>query len=270
MRASWAIALVLGCGRALHPEAPARSVDGILSWAATRASPDPAQARLDLHVLSPAFSGGTNGVLVTDGPERTHLAVLGLFGSPVLTLTVDARGLTVDLPADARRLVAPDAAAVLADVTRGALRPNDLTALLRGGIPWASREPDSKRRLPDGSVAAVWDAPTGFVISAVIAGDTGCPREVTAVLDDTTVLAARWEPFEPVELGGATYHQPTHLALTAGETELSIRYKAWKVLDAVPPVFDTPVPPGTTVESLAAAGPGLGITALLGGMFPPP
>ncbi len=270
MRMVSAIALLLGCGHALHPEVPARSPDGILAWAAKRTGPDPVQARLDLHLVSPAFSGGTNGILVADSPSQTHLAVLGLFGSPVFTATIDARGLTVDLPPQRRRLVAPDAASVLAEVTGGALAPADLTALLLGELPWAHLEPIRKRKLADGSVSATWEARAGLLVSVVLDTDTGCPRELSATLADRTVFAAAWEPFALVTLNGQPWRVPSRVTLQSGDAELSIRYRGWKIPDPVPPVFDNPPPEGVVVESLAEVGPGLGISALLGGMLSVP
>jgi hypothetical protein len=270
MRTAWAIGLLLGCGQALHPEAPARSPDGILEWAARRGGPDPVLARLDLHLLSPQFSGATNGVLVADPPGRTHLAVLGLFGSPVLTATLDDAGLTLDLPQEHRRMVAPDAAGVVTEVSQGALSPGDLSALLLGQLPWAAVEPIRKHKQPDGAVSATWAGPSGMLVSAVIDPDTGCPRELDATLAGRTAVSARWEPFEELTLGDQRWYVPTRVALTLPDGELTIRYHGWKIPDPLPPVFDTPVPDGVTVEPLAHNGPGLGISALLGGMSPAP
>jgi hypothetical protein len=252
----------IGCARTLHPEAPATSPAGILALARARPVPEIAAARLDLQLTAPGgLAGATGGALLVQRPAG-HLAVLGLLGSPVLTITTDGSAFSVDLPRDRRHLVAPEAAAVLTEIAGPLLTPEDLVAVLLGDLP-LDDAPTRRERARDDELVSIGLQGTRGRLTATLTRD-GTLHELTLDAIGGPLLVGKWEPYAEVTLGDRAYLVPTRATLLfpRWDAQLDLRYKSWWLPDPVPPVFSTTAVEGQTNEDLAHFVKTLGWSAL--------
>lgn len=247
--------LLIGCARGLQPADPYAQPMDVLARSHARDFPSLQRARLHLKVASEPLdiASGTGGVLIVDGPDRTHLAVMGPLGAPLATATSDGLGLAVAWPRDRHMMTALDAETHLREATGGLLGLTDLTGLMLGQLPMKDASVRRKLRLNSGQVEVELEGPNRSRMAVILDSQTATPVSLL-VTEKTgrTVLAASYGPFEP---DAREHLVPSEVRLEVPQLELTLelRYKSWTALDEAPPVFSLALPDGWSSERLQDA-----------------
>jgi len=246
--------LLFACARGLHPVAPAQSPDGLLARARNRATPQRAIARFSAQLIAPAagIAGGTNGAWVVDPPHRAHLALFGLLGSPILTLTDAGTALAVDLPKARQRFSAAEDSATWQTLAGAGLSADDWAALLCGDLPLDDRAATALGPRSDGTASVSLPAADGWTLDVVLRAD-GTLAEAALHREQATAWRATFDPYAAATLGGQSVDVPTRIAVQANGAELEIRFRSWKDADPLPPVFGQALPDGWAEAGLDRA-----------------
>jgi hypothetical protein len=245
--------LLLSCGPKPPPAAPETDVSATLAMARARPAPERAQARFTIKLRSKPLelAGTTGGGLVVDRPGRLHIEIFGPLGSSLLKVTSDGEALGVLLPKEERQLLAPSADEALREMSGGTLSLDDLAGVLLGDLPFDVAEVKGSRVLEDGTHQLDLEA-QGVSVQADLDPTTGTPRHLLATDGDGVMMVeATYGVF--TEIDGLLWPSEVEIFLPAVDLTTSLRFKGWKAIDEVPPVFDLTPPEGFVTEDLQEA-----------------
>lgn len=259
---------VLGCVRAVRPDAPLDHRQTPLESARSRPLPVRIQGKFSFTVRSERndFAASTAGVVILDRatiPPRGHLAVLGPLGGPLATLQTSSGGASVALARQRQHLVAENAEHVLRETTSGVVGLDDLLGLFVGDLPLDAVSPRSEHVSEGGIAEVLLDGPEGTTLSLEIDTATATPRTLIARdKGGRVMLDVHYAPFGPQTLDASalsppataevTLWLPTDLtvALPGLDLDLEVHMKSWSVPSPMPDVFGIDAPEGFSSSPL--------------------
>lgn len=189
----------------------------------------------------------TRGGLVLHAPDQFRVEVLGPVGTPALIVASDGAAINVWNAQDQIYYSGPDAAAVLAELSGGAVQLSDVVRVLTATLPMPAAPVASSS--PEGRAAAyVLSGPEGVQLRARVDGRSGLVQQLTVEREGAALLSASYPGTKKI---GRT-ELPTEMTLDvpALQLKVDISMQSWDELGQVPDVFDLAAPSGATVKDL--------------------
>lgn len=245
-----------GCKKGPGPKAAAK-IDGDQVLERMRARPRPVgfQAKYKIRIDGPDTGGSTRGAMLIEDPDHLRMEVLTPLRTPLLTVASDGTALHAWSQQRATFYRGDEAAAVLAELTSGAVSIADVVTLLTGGLPLESAPVLSSQGI-DGGVEYVLEGPENMRMRALVAPRRGFVRELDVAPATTPGGTELGQPLLEVRVEEVVrtgkYLVPAELVIrlpTVGWT-VELSFTSWKVLPEVPPVFELAVPRGAKEEDL--------------------
>lgn len=236
------------CGK----RAPSAAADPaeVLARARERSLPFALRGAFSVTIHRGDAELSTRGGLVLHAPDRFRVEVLGAVGTPALIVASDGEAIDVWSAQDQIFYSGPDASAVLAELSGGAVRLDDVVRVLTATLPLPDA-PVASATLDGRDADLVIDAAPGVQLWAQVDGRSGLLSSMRVVRDAASLIEASYPSTKRI---GRT-ELPWELSLEVPSLQLrvDIDMQSWDELGQVPEVFDLTAPEGATEKDLVTA-----------------
>lgn len=249
--------VIVGCKTDQPVRAAADDPATVIEMARQRPLPDQLRARFGIRLRSPKLdiAGTTTGGLIADRPEQGRLDVFGPFGNSLVTVAATGGGADLLFATEKKHYDAPEAEAVLREVTAGLIGLDDFFGLLLGDLPLDDARVRSLKKLEDGTVEAVLAGPRKTMVRTRLDPRHGAPVWLAAIdRDGSELFTVDYEGYSAHDdFGEPLFPDRVTVTIPVIELTLDFRMKAFKALDEVPDVFVPEVPDSFVSEPIETA-----------------
>ncbi len=263
-----AVVPLMACVRRVDggpPGAPT-SLQAIVQAARERSAPFALQGRFTVRLEGPGAAGTTKGALVLGQPDLFRVEVHSPVGPPMMLLASDGTSLHAWIAKGNRFYRGQDAAAVLDQLTRGAVGLSDVNQVLTGGLPLKDAPVHDLALGEDGQVRLRMDGPEGVQVHARLDPSTGLLSRIEVVAGPETfgpgtlgpglnlpVSLVLVEVLSTMRAGRDRLPESIRMRLPTMGWTISLDFLSWDELGQIPEVFSLAPPAGASEQELAAA-----------------
>lgn len=258
-----AVVPLMACVRRVDASLPGAptSPQAIVQAARGRSAPFALQGRFTVRLEGPGVAGTTKGALVLGQPDLFRVEVHSPVGPPMMVLASDGKALNAWIAKGNRFFRGDDAAAVLDQLTRGAVNLSDVNQVLTGGLPLHDAPVHDLAQDPDGLVRLSMDGPEGVQVHARLDPSTGLLASLEVVAGPDTfapglnlpVSLVLVEILSTMRAGRDRLPESIRMRLPTMGWTVSLDFLSWDELGQIPQVFSLAPPPGASEQELVAA-----------------
>lgn len=241
--------LWLGACAKRGPESAADPAE-LLAEARSRKLPFALRGAFSVTIHRGEAELSTRGGLVLHAPDRFRVEVLGPVGTPALIVASDGGVIDVWNAQDQVFYRGPDADAVLAELSGGAVTLSDVVRVLTATLP-LPEAPVRSATVEDRHLALTLDAPEQTTLVARVDGRSGLLEEARVEREGATLLSASYPSAR--KIGRTELPWEMSLSVPAIQLRVDIQMQSWDELGQVPEVFSLTPPAGAQVKDLVTS-----------------
>jgi hypothetical protein len=257
-----------GAARRRGPSASADELEALVSAMRGADAPFALQGRFSVRLESPGVSGTTKGALVLHQPDRFRIEIHSPFGTPMVLIASDGQALHAWAAKDNRFFRGDDAAAVLSQLTAGAVALSDVNAMLTGALPLPQAPVLDLAEDDEGLVRLTLAGPEAVQVRAVLDPRTQRTRQLRVLRAEgpgagpvpglpTGETLLQVDYLEVARVGRSLLPEQLRVSLPTLGWSLELEFLSWDELGRIPEVFALTPPPGATERDLVQTLQGL-------------